>query len=271
MPLLLLLDYSNHVFAEMDAVIEAFLADNADAARELVAEFNELELQDPDVKAERNRLESKLRKLLGVHAKAFKCKLANDIGIGKQQLLQPGKQQPRLHPPACTQDSTTAAAAAEQQQAVVAAAAEQLQEAVQQEGSVHLIAVADAGKRSRWKSQQLVVAKAKQLAAQFGIADDEFSDEAAAAAPPTAAEQLLQQEEQADEQHEQEQQQQASTVPPDQLAGDEVEAATAAEQKLDSDVTYRLKGALLYIARCVLAIGALLSVLGGLYAACVIL
>jgi hypothetical protein len=252
MPLLLLLDFSNYVFAEMDAVIEAFLAENAEAARELAAEFNELQQHDPDLKAERNKLEHKLRRLLGAHAKAFKSKLLQDLGKGKEQLLQPGKQQPRPATSAGTDSSTdssaaaaAAAAAAEQQQAAVAAAAEQLQDTLQQEGSLHLVVVTDAGKRSRWKLQQLVVSKAKQLAEQLGVTDDEFRADAAAAAPPTAADQLLQRDQEANEQ-----QQQGSAAMNGQQSYEDADAA-AAEQQLDSDVVYRLKGALLFIARCV--------------------
>jgi hypothetical protein len=239
MPVLLLLDFSNYVFAEMDAVIEAFLDENADEAHELVAEFNELHSDDPDVKIHRSKLEYKLRKLLGAHAKAFKSKLSQDLGKDKAQLLQPGKQQPRCVVSASidsSRDSTAAAA--------VAAAAQQLQEKLQQEGSVHLVAVTDAGKRSRWKTQQLVLSKAKQLAEQLGVAHEEFSIEAAAAAPQTAAEQQLQE-------AEYEQGQQVVSAAADVQQGGTAEDAAAAEQQLDSDVRYRLKGALLFIARCV--------------------
>lgn len=243
MPLVLLLDFSNHVFAEMDSVIEAFLQEKADDARELVSEFNELQLQlpDQDLRLERNRLEHKLRRLLGAHAKAFKSKLAEDVGKGKEQLLHSGTQHPRPAVSASTDSSTdtTAAAAVEQQEAAVTADAEQLQDALQQEGSVHLVVVTDAGKRSRWKTQQLVVSKAKQLAEQLGVADAEFTEEAAAAAPPTAAEQLLQQEQEADGQQQELQQQL-----------EEDADAAAAEKQLDLDVTFRLRGALLFIARC---------------------
>ncbi|KAF6257113.1 hypothetical protein COO60DRAFT_1640213 [Scenedesmus sp. NREL 46B-D3] len=104
-----------------------------------------------------------------------------------------------------------------------------------------------ARKRSRWKTQQLVVTKAKQLAEQLGVADEEFGDDAAAAAPPTAAEQRLQQ------QVEEEPQQLSTVALVQQAAEDQgaaaAAAAAAAEQQLDSDVKFRLRGSLLFIAR----------------------
>jgi hypothetical protein len=244
MPVLLLVDFSNYVFAEMDTVIDAFLEDNADEAHELVAEFNELDSDDPDIKLQRSKLEYKLRRLLGVHAKAFKSKLTQDLGKDKVQLLQPGKQQPRCSVSASTDSSKHSAAAAADVAAAVATAAQKLQEQLQQEESVHLVAVTDAGKRTRWKTQQLVVAKAKQLAEQLGVAHEEFTIEAAAAAPPTAAEQQLQE---ADNNLGQVGSRAAADVQQCSKAQD----AAAVEQQLDSDVRYRLKGVLLFIARCV--------------------
>jgi hypothetical protein len=249
MPVLLLLDFSNYVFAEMDAVIEAFLQENPDEAHELVADFNELHSDDPQLKAERSKLEYKLRKLLGAHAKAFKSKLTQLLTNDREQLLQPGKQAPRCAMPASTDSCTAAAAAAAtasiEQQAAVAAAAAQLQQIIQVEDSVHLVVVTDAGKRTRWKTQQLVVAKAKQLAEELCIADADFSMEAAEAAPQTAAEQQQQ------AGMEEQQQQQATEAAELQQAGQAEDAAAAAEQ-LESDVRFRLRGALLFIARCVL-------------------
>jgi hypothetical protein len=252
MPVLLLVDFSNYVFSEMDTVIDAFLEDNADEAHELVAEFNELDSDDPDIKLQRSKLEYKLRRLLGVHAKAFKSKLTQDLGKDKAQLLQPGKQQPRCSVSASTDSSKDSAAAAAA--AAVAAAAQQLQEKLQQEETVHLVAVTDAGKRTRWKTQQLVVTKAKQLAEQLGVAHEEFSIEAAAAAPQTAEEQQLQE-------SSKDQQQQPVSTAADVEQGGAAQDAAAAEQQLDSDVRYRLKGALLFIARCVDGVAACMYLL----------
>lgn len=220
MPLLLLLDWSNAVFARMDTVIDAFMAsDAAEKAQLLQQHHSELgTLADADAKQQRQHLEANLRKLLGTHAKCFTSSIYQELRSPKDLVLALINGADQQH-----RDTCSTAAAAE-------LAAVLLQQAVQ------LVVVADAGKRDRWKTQQGVLARAQELGQEYGVTADEVADELQAIAAAAERQDAQQEEDQAA--------QQLSNV-------DEAQQG-AAEQQLDSELQYRLKGALLFIARCTL-------------------
>lgn len=185
-----LLDWSNYVFAKMEPVIESFLAsDLADQARDLLIELREQQHDSGTV----NRFQTKLRKLLRGHGKEYRRSLSSTLKQ-PQELLQDSRVAPEAH------------------------IHQQLQQT-----DIKLVIVTEQGKKGRWKTPQLVVEKAKQLAEHYGVAVSEF--EGTEPSGDTA-------------------QQAAETEPPEAVLD-----AEQAEQQLLLDLQYRLRGALIFTAR----------------------